>query len=81
MSHIERLTSLKVLVFDERLEGFQESVERKGRSIDKIYYVPLDWESTFEVARRIFSRYKRCAIFTTTDYLANINRSGKNDGT
>jgi len=61
---------LESTVFDERLEGFQESVERKGRSIDKIYYVPLDWESTFEVARRIFSRYKRCAIFTTTDYLA-----------
>ncbi len=61
---------LESTVFDERLEGFQESLERKGRSIDKIYYVPLDWESTFEVARRIFSRYKRCAIFTTTDYLA-----------
>lgn len=61
---------LESTVFDERLEGFQESLERKGRSIDKIYYVPLDWESTFEVARRIFSRFKRCAIFTTTDYLA-----------
>ncbi|MGC8901903.1 MAG: LacI family DNA-binding transcriptional regulator [Fervidobacterium sp.] len=61
---------LESTVFDERLEGFQESLERKGRSIDKIYYVSLDWESTFEVARRIFSRYKRCAIFTTTDYLA-----------
>lgn len=61
---------LESTVFDERLEGFQESLERKGRSIDKIYYVPLDWESTFEVARRIFSRYKKCAIFTTTDYLA-----------
>ncbi|MEN3042261.1 MAG: LacI family DNA-binding transcriptional regulator [Fervidobacterium sp.] len=61
---------LESTVFDERLEGFQESLERKGRNIDKIYYVPLDWESTFEVARRIFSRYKRCAIFTTTDYLA-----------
>ncbi|HOQ39572.1 MAG TPA: LacI family DNA-binding transcriptional regulator [Fervidobacterium sp.] len=61
---------LESTVFDERLEGFQESLERKGRAIDKIYYVPLDWESTFEVARRIFSRYQRCAIFTTTDYLA-----------
>lgn len=61
---------LESTVFDERLEGFQESLERKGRSIDKIYYVPLDWESTFEVARRIFSRFKKCAIFTTTDYLA-----------
>lgn len=61
---------LESTVFDERLEGFQESLEKKGRSIDKIYYVPLDWESTFEVARRIFFRFKRCAIFTTTDYLA-----------
>jgi LacI family transcriptional regulator len=61
---------LESTVFDERLEGFQESLEKKGRSIDKVYYVPLDWESTFEVARRIFYRFKRCAIFTTTDYLA-----------
>lgn len=61
---------LESTVFDERLEGFQASLEKKGRNIDKIYYVPLDWESTFEVARRIFSRHKRCAIFTTTDYLA-----------
>lgn len=61
---------LESTVFDERLDGFQTSLERKGRSIDKIYYVPLDWESAFEVARRIFSRHKRCAIFTTTDYLA-----------
>lgn len=61
---------LESTVFDERLEGFQESLEKKGRSIDKIYYVPLDWESTFEVARRLFTRFTRCAIFTTTDYLA-----------
>ncbi len=63
-------SELESTVFDERLEGFQESLEKKGRHIDKIYYVPLDWESSFEVARRIFSKYKRCAIFTTTDYLA-----------
>jgi len=61
---------LESTVFDERLEGFQSSLEKKGRSIDKVYYVPLDWESTFEVARRIFYRFKKCAIFTTTDYLA-----------
>ncbi len=63
-------SELESTVFDERLEGFQESLEKKGRHIDKIYYVPLDWESSFEVARRIFAKYKRCAIFTTTDYLA-----------
>ena len=61
---------LESTVFEERFEGFQATLEKKGRSIDKVYYVPLDWESTFEVARRIFYRFKRCAIFTTTDYLA-----------
>ncbi|MBO8161036.1 MAG: LacI family DNA-binding transcriptional regulator [Thermosipho sp. (in: Bacteria)] len=63
-------SKLESTVFQERVNGFIESVERKGRKITKIFEIQLDWLQAFNTAKKIFSNSKKCVIFAATDYFA-----------
>lgn len=65
-----RKTKLESTVFEERVSGFIESIEKKGRKIDKIFEIELDWLEAFNVSKKIFNKSKKAIIFTTTDYFA-----------
>ncbi|MBO8139542.1 MAG: LacI family DNA-binding transcriptional regulator [Thermosipho sp. (in: Bacteria)] len=66
----KRESKLESCVFQERVNGFLESIERKGRKVKEIFEIQLDWIQAFNTAKRIFTQSKNCAIFTTTDYFA-----------
>ncbi|SHH52020.1 LacI family DNA-binding transcriptional regulator [Thermosipho atlanticus] len=61
---------LESTVFEERVNGFIESIERKGRKVTQIFEIQLDWLQAFNTAKIIFSNSKKCAIFAATDYFA-----------
>jgi LacI family transcriptional regulator len=65
-----RESKLESFVFQERVNGFLESIERKGRKVKEIFEIQLDWLQAFNIAKKIFNQSKNCAIFTTTDYFA-----------
>ncbi|WP_126994033.1 LacI family DNA-binding transcriptional regulator [Thermosipho globiformans] len=65
-----RKSKLESTVFEERVNGFIESIEKKGRTIEKIFEIELDWLEAFNVAKEIFTRSNKVIIFTTTDYFA-----------
>lgn len=66
----KRESKLESCVFQERVNGFLESIERKGRKVKEIFEIQLDWIQAFNTAKRIFTQSKNCAIFTATDYFA-----------
>ncbi|QTA38820.1 LacI family DNA-binding transcriptional regulator [Thermosipho ferrireducens] len=63
-------SELESTVFDERVNGFIESIERKGKKVSEIFEIPLDWLQAFNIAKGIFRRVKRSLIFAATDYFA-----------
>lgn len=65
-----RKSKLESTVFEERVNGFIESIERKGRKVKKIFEIELDWLDAFKTAKTIFTIAKKALIFTTTDYFA-----------
>ncbi|ANQ53710.1 LacI family transcriptional regulator [Thermosipho affectus] len=66
----DRKTKLESTVFEERVSGFIESIERKGRKVAKIFKIDLDWLEAIKVAKAVFSISKKPLIFATTDYFA-----------
>ncbi|MBT1247078.1 MULTISPECIES: LacI family DNA-binding transcriptional regulator [unclassified Thermosipho (in: thermotogales)] len=66
----DRKTKLESTVFEERVSGFIESIERKGRKVEKIFKIDLDWLEAIKVAKAVFTISKKPIIFATTDYFA-----------